>query len=114
MYRYTRLKRHRKRSGFTQKELGFLLGDRRHDSAISRYEAGERTPGLKIALAYKLLFGSDLRELFPGAHAQVAAELRERARLLSEEIRRGGMSRKSAYKLEKLARLQNEGLENAV
>ena len=108
----TKLKRHRKRSGFTQEELGFLLGHKQH-SAISRYEAGERSPDLKTAFAYQVLFDSEPQELFPGLLETVRAQVGERAAQLSEEIRRGGDNPRAAYKLQKLAGLRNEVMANA-
>ena len=106
------LKPHRKRSAFTQGELGFLLGRKKH-STISRYEAGERSPDLKTAFAYQLLFDRELNELFSGLRGRVCAEVAERARTLAEEIRRTGENRKTAYKLKKLAGLDRKGGENA-
>lgn len=113
MDRGTRLKPHRKRSGFTQKEVAFLLGNKKH-SAISRYEGGGRKPDLRTALAYKLLFERQLQDLFPGVYADVAREIGERAQLLSQEIRREGYGRKAEYKLKMLARLQREGLDGGI
>ena len=106
-YRYTKLKPNRKRSGFTQKELAFLLGNS-NDSAISRYEGGERKPDLKTALAFKFVFGCNIRDLFPGVHAEVFAQVKERAKRLSEEVEGQGDSAKTKYKLAKLAGLQKE------
>jgi DNA-binding XRE family transcriptional regulator len=113
MHLYTKLKPHRKRSGFTQEELAFLVGDRKH-SAISRYEAGDRRPDLRTAVAFKMLFDSDLRELFPGVHAQVSGEIAERAQKLSEQIRMQGGGRKADYKLRMLSRLQRKGLDGDI
>ena len=106
------LKPHRKRSAFTQEELGFLLGRKKH-STISRYEAGERSPDLKTAFAYQLLFGRDLNELFSVLRGSVCAEVAERARTLADEIRRTGDNRKTLYKLKELARLNSNEDENA-
>lgn len=103
-HRYsTKLKRHRVRSGFTQEELSFLLGQRRH-STISRYEAGNRSPDLKTAFAYEVLFGERANELFAGLRAEARAEVEERARQLSQEIREDTSAR-GTYKLGRLARL---------
>jgi len=108
----TNLKPHRKRSGFTQEELGFLLGHKKH-SAISRYEAGERSPDLKTAFAYQVLFGRALEELFPGLQDEVRSEVGKRAQQLAQEISEHGESRKAPYKLERLGRLAKEVFENA-
>ena len=99
----TKLKRHRKRSGFTQEELSFLLGRREH-SAITHYEAGRRTPDLKTAFAYEVLFGERANELFGGLRAQARAEVEERARQLAQEIS-ADTSARGTYKLGRLARL---------
>ena len=108
----TNLKPHRKRSGFNQEELGFLLGDKKH-SAISRYEAGERNPDLKTAFAYQALFGCAVEELFPGLQDEVRSEVGKRAQKLAQEISQCGESRKAPYKLERLGRLTKEVFENA-
>jgi transcriptional regulator with XRE-family HTH domain len=105
-HRYSNsLKPHRKRSGFSQHELAFLLGLKEH-SAISRFEHGEREPSLRTALAYRILFDRDLHELFPHVHEEVSAEIRRRADRLSNQLGRGAETPKSTYKLEKLATLQ--------
>jgi transcriptional regulator with XRE-family HTH domain len=106
------LKPHRKRSGFTQDELAFLLGLKEH-SAISRLEHGGREPSLRTALAYGVLFGRDLQVLFPRIHAEVCAEIGSRAERLSKEIGPGADNRKSAYKLDKLAALKTEASAHA-
>jgi len=107
-----KLKSHRKRSGLTQEELGFLLGLKKH-STVSRYEAGDRDPDLRTALAYKLLFDSDLRELFPGLFGEIRAEVARRARGLSEQIRGGEDNRKAAFKLKKLAEFDDGNAHEA-
>jgi transcriptional regulator with XRE-family HTH domain len=105
-HRYSNnLKSHRKRSGFTQEELAFLLGLKEH-SAISRFEHGEREPGLRTALAYRMLFHRDLHELFPHVHEEVSAQIGKRAERLSKDLGCGAETPKSTYKLAKLAALQ--------
>jgi DNA-binding XRE family transcriptional regulator len=104
---YANLKPSRKRSGFTQKELAFLIGTKKN-STISRHEAGDRCPDLKTAMAYRLLFGRELHELFPGVHAEVRGQMRKRAQHLAHEIGARGGSARITYKLNKLARLVNE------
>ena len=99
------LKPHRKRSGFTQGELAYLLGLKEH-SAISRFEQGHREPSLRTAFAYRLLFDRGLEQLFPQVHAEVCAELASRTEQLSKQIARGGHNPKCSYKLQKLAALQ--------
>src|SRR5262245_7566576 len=105
--RYTKLRAHRKRSGLTQKELAFLLGGKQH-STISRYEAGDRRPDLRTALAYGLLFESALRDLFPGVQAEVVNGVGERALRLWQEISGRGEGGKIKYKLKKLGHLKKD------
>ena len=109
---HLRLKPHRKRSGFTQKELAFLLGGKKH-STISRYEAGERKPDLRTAVAYCVLFDRALADLFPGLHADVLGQIGERAERMSQEIGREGQGARAKFKLEKLIRLTGERSKNA-
>ncbi len=106
------LKPYRKRSGFTQQELGFLLGLKQH-SCISRYEAGASNPSLETALAYQAVFGRELQELFPELHGRVFASVGERARQLSQRLSCGDEKRKATYKLQKLASLQKGVLASA-
>jgi DNA-binding XRE family transcriptional regulator len=106
-YRYSKLRPSRRRSGFTQEELAYLVGGKK-SSTISRYEGGGRKPDLRTALAFKFVFARNISDLFPGVHEEVFAEVKDRAKRLSEEIERQGDSAKSKYKLAKLARLQNE------
>lgn len=105
----THLKPHRKRSGFTQQELAFLIGGRKH-SAISRYEAGQRSPDLETAFAYQVLFdGELLRKLFPGLYDKVRARVLERVKALAERLQKEGIGdRKRAYKIARLRRLADE------
>ncbi len=99
----TKLKRHRKLSGFIQKETGVLLGCKQH-SAITHHEAGTYTPELKTALGYQFLYGTPVHELFPGLYAEARAEILERAQRLSQRVSED-KSAKGTYKLGRLARL---------
>ena len=99
----TKLKRHRKQSGFIREDLGFLLGRKEH-SAITHHEAGKHAPDLKTALKYQILFGKPVHELFPGLYGEARAEILERAQRLSQRISED-KSAKGTYKLGRLARL---------
>lgn len=109
---FSKLRSHRKRSGLTQKEVAFLLGGKKH-STISRYEAGERRPDLRTALAYCWLFDRELDELFPGVREEAHREVEERAKHLTREISQQRYGTKNSYKLKKLARMQKEGTRDA-
>ncbi len=79
------LKTHRKRSGLSQRELAYLLGCK-HGSKVSRYERGERLPGLATVLGFEIIFRSRARELFAGIHDGIAREIIDRATLLHKRI----------------------------
>ena len=50
------LKTYRRRAGFSQDEIAYLLAAR-SGAKTSRYERFRRTPSLETALAYEALFG---------------------------------------------------------
>ena len=79
------LRTHRKRCGFTQRELGFLVG---LDSGqiISRYEAYSLVPHLRTALACQIIFDEVPHKLFPGMYREVEQSITERITQLSEEL----------------------------
>lgn len=79
------LRTHRKRTGFSQEELAFLLGCQ-NASKVSRYERFARLPTLKTALAYEAIFGASIRELFAGIYEEIEQEVRKRAETLAQKI----------------------------
>lgn len=89
---------HRKRAGFTQAEVAFLLGCR-SGAKVSRYERCGREPQLRTVLAYEVTFRVRTDELFTGIHRQVAKDVRQRAALLAKRIGRGKPDRFTARKL---------------
>lgn len=74
----TYLKMYRKRTGLTHEEVAFLIGAK-GGSTISRHESGGRLPDLQAAIAYELIFGVPLGEMYAGVFADAMALLRERA-----------------------------------
>src|ERR1700676_3988450 len=71
------LRTHRKKSGLTQHEVGFLLG-RETGAQVSRYEKRHRLPPLEIALAYEEIFGVPVGELFAGVRQAVGRDIKKR------------------------------------
>lgn len=98
------LKVYRKRSGFTQQELAYLLGGKKA-SAVSRYESKERHPDLATAFVYELMFERALPDLFSMLYARVGAELAARVRHLLDEMAAQPTTASVAYKRAKLQRL---------
>ena len=81
------LRRYRKREGLTQEEIAFLLGSK-SSTKVSRYERFVRTPNLETALAYEVIFGVPVRELFAGIHQRVQAKVIRRTAILSRRAER--------------------------
>src|SRR5258705_177541 len=79
------LRTHRKRLALSQEEVAFLLGVNGPNKEIKvcRDENNAREPSLQTALAYEVIYGKPVRELFAGLYEQVEGKVAERARLLS-------------------------------
>jgi transcriptional regulator with XRE-family HTH domain len=79
------LRMYRKRSGFSQAEMAFLLGA--HGAAkVSRYEHGRRLPTLKTILAYELVLHAHSRDLFAGVFREVEGVTKRRAATLAKRL----------------------------
>lgn len=78
----------RKRLSLSQEEVGFLIGAKGSgkESTVSREECFKREPGLQAAIAYEVIYGKPLKELFAGLYQEVERDVRERARLLGHRI----------------------------
>lgn len=81
------LRAHRKRAGFSQREIAQLLGSS-SSAKVSHYERFLREPTLKNALVCEIIFDTPVRELFAGAFEQAEKEVRQRARLLALRLKR--------------------------
>jgi len=79
------LRTYRKRAGFSQDEVAYLLGTR-DGTKTSRHERLKRTPSLEAALAYEAIFGVPVRELFAGVSARAERMTQRRARLLKKRL----------------------------
>jgi len=79
------LRTHRKRRDFTQAEVAFLLGCR-HKTKVGDYEHRGRRPVLETALAYEVVFGIPVRELFAGMFDEVEVITHRRARALARKL----------------------------
>jgi transcriptional regulator with XRE-family HTH domain len=62
--------------------LAFLLG-RESSAEVSRYENFERLPGLETALAYEVIFGRPVSEIFGGLYHRAEQEVARRAEILA-------------------------------
>ncbi|MBI5434898.1 MAG: helix-turn-helix transcriptional regulator [Planctomycetes bacterium] len=96
------LRMYRKRGGFTQREVAFLLGAT-HRSKVSRYERGVRSPSFATIVGYEVIFQASAAQLFSGAYAKVAADVRSRARQLSKRVDAQPFAPAAKQKLDALA-----------
>lgn len=94
----------RRRIGFTQDEVAFLLGAM-SGAKTCRYERRNRLPPLKTALALEVIFGVSVRELFPGVFREAEQEVAERAKGVIRLLMRKEQTRITARKLETLQKL---------
>jgi transcriptional regulator with XRE-family HTH domain len=75
----------RKLQALSQEEVGFLIGakGKSKESTVSREEHFKREPSLQTAIAYEVIYGKPIRELFAGLYEEVEQSVAERARILS-------------------------------
>lgn len=83
----TYLRMYRRRTGFSQDDVAFLLGTM-SGTAVSRHEKGARMPILKTALAYEIVLGVSIRELYEGAFFDMQLRVQTRARGLYRSLER--------------------------
>ena len=93
------LRTRRKRAGLWQEEVAFLLGCS-SDTEVSRFERNVRLPTLKIALAYEVIFGIPVRELFGGVFEEIEREVLKRAEILTQKLQEAKSDVLTARKLE--------------
>ena len=76
---------HRKRLTLSQEEVGFLIGAKGSSkgSTVSREEQFRREPSLQNAIAYEVIYGKPIRELFAGLYEEVEQNIAKRAKVLS-------------------------------
>src|SRR5713226_8684514 len=96
---------HRKRSGFSQDELAYLLGTR-DGAKVSRYERSGRQPSLETALAYRAIFKIPAEQLFAGRFQKVDRAVTRRARFLAQKLSGRPQTPRLSRKLEALAAIR--------
>ena len=92
------LRTQRRRSGFSQDEIAFLLGSL-SGGKVSRYEHRVRRPTLETALAYEAIFQVPVSALFAGLYRKVEKEIIARAEDLAERLVSANTVRVSSHKL---------------
>ena len=104
------LRFHRKRIGFSENEIAFLLGVR-NAGQVSRYEHFHQTPNLLTALTYHVIFQTSPPALFGGKYQKVEGQVRRRAKRLLRRLESGPSNRSTARKLAWLRVLAGQGEE---
>ena len=93
------LQTQRKRLSLSQEEVGFLLGitGMHKGNKVCRDEKFTRAPSLQDALAYEVIFGRPVRELFAGLYQQAEQDVAARAKLLNfRKVRKPDLRRQQA------------------
>jgi transcriptional regulator with XRE-family HTH domain len=67
----------RKRLGLGQKQVAHLLSHKTTDQ-VSRYENGQRVPGLKMLLQFEIIYGLPARVLFRDYYEKLRLEITNR------------------------------------
>jgi transcriptional regulator with XRE-family HTH domain len=96
LHRY--LRPQRRRWGFSQKELAFIIGVK-SPTAVSRLENGKRRPNLAAAFALHIVFGTQASELFPALFTEIEQGVLARAYDLYERLQ-GDRSKAARMKLD--------------
>lgn len=89
---------YRKKFGLTQREAALLVG-METGQIVSRYESKVRTPSLKTAVGYSIVFDVPLRALFPEVYHEVEHLVLTRALLLRARLQEQEPSRRNTHKL---------------
>jgi transcriptional regulator with XRE-family HTH domain len=93
------LRTHRYRHRLSQEEVGYLMGGNGtgKGSKVSLDENSKRETRLRTAMAYEILFGTPIRELFAGAYEEVQQEVMERAKLMQHRANMKANTKKLAF-----------------
>ena len=92
------IRAHRKRSWLSQSEVAMLVGSQT-GASVSRHECFRRLPALSTGLAYEIIFGIPMRELFPGLFEDVQRATLARANTLAEKLRASPTANHAVHKL---------------
>lgn len=79
------LRMHRRRAGLTQADVAYLLGVQ-SSGKVSRYERFARRPALETAVAFEIILGVPIGDLFAGVREDVEHEVKKRARRLRRRL----------------------------
>jgi DNA-binding XRE family transcriptional regulator len=89
------LKVHRRKSGLSQRELGFLVGYV-NEGQVRRHERSRTTPPLLVALAYEIVFQVPVSAIFVGIQSSVAHSVEKSLGEFKTDLERGMEGRRSS------------------
>jgi transcriptional regulator with XRE-family HTH domain len=84
------LRVYRQKTGLSQQDMAYLVGSRIGGVKVCRYERRQREPNLKNAIAFEIVLGTAMRELFAGTFDEVRKRIERRADVLVHKLRRSG------------------------
>jgi len=73
---------YRRRMGFTQKQVAYLLGQR-DTSMVSHYEKGRALPPLTVALGLEIIYRVPVAFLFPVMYDELKRQIRDKEKSLA-------------------------------
>jgi transcriptional regulator with XRE-family HTH domain len=97
----------RKRSGVSQRELGFLLGAHQGES-VSRYEHGDRLPSFDALVAYEMIFGTRACDLFPNRCEKIEKNVQARVRKLVTKLAKQPQTSRRQHTIARLKHIIEE------
>lgn len=97
------LRSYRRCACLSQGEVALLLGC--DPSEVAHYERSSRRPQLESTLAYELIFGAPVQDLFAGVRDKVEEATRKRAQLLLKKLSAKTPDPMTARKLELLRKI---------
>jgi transcriptional regulator with XRE-family HTH domain len=95
------LRTYRRRVGFSQDEVAYLLGVQT-GAQVCRYERHARRPSLETAWSLEVILGAPARDLFLGDYRKVQGRVIQRAVFLIKKLGATVSDRRVARKLETL------------
>jgi len=79
------IRAHRKRQGFSQRQLAFLLHCR-SEAKLSRYEHFIQVPTLPTAIRLAIILDVPVQELFAGTYRNACRDTAKRASLMAKRV----------------------------
>lgn len=104
------IRSYRRKSRLSQEDVAFLLGGT-SGTSVSRHERGRRAPTVQTALAYEIILGKAVGQLYSRFHEVLRADIARRAAELVDreaENVNGPMRASAAIRLVELRRIADQ------